>query len=114
MNAKRTIKSAALATVMIIGGLIATGNQAAVAAGPMSCRVQPFDPQATLVNVRAGGRKRRCRYRKTRHAHRGVVIHVDVRAVDPSPGRRGRQCDGQLVPTGTVIDIGPHPRGVGP
>lgn len=34
MNAKSTIKSLALATVMIIGGLMATGNQQAAAGGP--------------------------------------------------------------------------------
>jgi hypothetical protein len=34
MNAKRTIKSAALAAVMILGGLMATGSREAVAGGP--------------------------------------------------------------------------------
>ena len=34
MNAKRSIKSAALASVMILGGLMATGSREAVAGGP--------------------------------------------------------------------------------
>ena len=34
MNAKRSIKSAALATVMIVGGLMSVGSREAVAGGP--------------------------------------------------------------------------------